>query len=313
MKDIFLAYNLVGPNIRRVVQFVQKYPQREVLRDGDHPSPVAQLGEAMLGEADTRSRCCSTSTRACIARVAWPPLPARALRANRRDARPHRRRLSPLRRAESPEGSGRTADRRRWRCGSRRLRFATSWSPLDLPVPRIVCGGTASFPIFAEMDDPAIELSPGTTIFHDCGYGDAFPDLHFTPAALLLTRVISRPTDNRVTLDLGYKAVASEPAGRQPHALPRPARRQARPAERRAPRHRNQRGRALLSRATSCSPFREHICPTSALHQQAYVICRRPTRRHVGRGVARSDAYGVGDHHGTVVCHSWAFLRSKAH
>ena len=33
----------------------------------------------------------------------------------------------------------------------------------------------------------------------------------FTPAALLLTRVISRPTPNRVTFDLGYKAVASDP------------------------------------------------------------------------------------------------------
>ena len=31
------------------------------------------------------------------------------------------------------------------------------------------------------------------------------------PAALLLTRVISRPTPNRVTFDLGYKAVASDP------------------------------------------------------------------------------------------------------
>jgi hypothetical protein len=60
------------------------------------------------------------------------------------------------------------------------------------PVPRIVCGGTASFPNFAELHDPAIELSPGTTNFHDYRYGDAIPDLHFQPAALLLTRVISR-------------------------------------------------------------------------------------------------------------------------
>ena len=80
-----------------------------------------------------------------------------------------------------------------------------------LSVPRIVAGGTASFPIFAEIDDPAIELSPGTIVFHDWGYGDTFPDLQFTPAALLLTRVISRPTADRVTLDLGYKAVASDP------------------------------------------------------------------------------------------------------
>ena len=33
----------------------------------------------------------------------------------------------------------------------------------------------------------------------------------FRPAALLLTRVISRPAPTRITLDLGYKAVASDP------------------------------------------------------------------------------------------------------
>ena len=43
------------------------------------------------------------------------------------------------------------------------------------------------------------------------GYSDMYPDEHFTPAALLLTRVISRPTSDRVTFDLGYKAVASDP------------------------------------------------------------------------------------------------------
>jgi D-serine deaminase-like pyridoxal phosphate-dependent protein len=102
----------------------------------------------------------------------------------------------------------------------RRAAVRASWEPArrlrddlvaaGLPVPRIVAGGTASFPIFSEIDDPVIELSPGTIIFHDFGYGDMFPDLRFTPAALLLTRVISRPTADRVTLDLGYKAVASE-------------------------------------------------------------------------------------------------------
>ena len=64
-----------------------------------------------------------------------------------------------------------------------------------------VSGGTGSFPIFALLDDPAIEVSPGTCVFFDAGYGGLFPELDFTPAALLLTRVISRPTPERVMLD----------------------------------------------------------------------------------------------------------------
>ena len=36
------------------------------------------------------------------------------------------------------------------------------------------------------------------------------PDMNFLPAALLLTRVVSKPSANRLCLDLGHKAVASE-------------------------------------------------------------------------------------------------------
>ena len=36
-----------------------------------------------------------------------------------------------------------------------------------------------------------------------------FPDLQYTPAARILTRVISRPTEDTLTVDLGYKACAS--------------------------------------------------------------------------------------------------------
>ena len=34
VKDIFLAYNLVGPNIARAVKFVKKFPRREIHRHG---------------------------------------------------------------------------------------------------------------------------------------------------------------------------------------------------------------------------------------------------------------------------------------
>ncbi|WP_431209816.1 hypothetical protein ACQ86N_27335 [Puia sp. P3] len=36
-----------------------------------------------------------------------------------------------------------------------------------------------------------IECSPGTFVYWDKGYGDGFPDQPFSPAALVVTRVIS--------------------------------------------------------------------------------------------------------------------------
>ena len=80
-------------------------------------------------------------------------------------------------------------------------------------VPRVVLGGTPTFPIHAELEIPGVECSPGTIMLHDQSYTNKYPDLPFTPAALLLTRVISRPRPGRLCLDLGHKAVASDPAG----------------------------------------------------------------------------------------------------
>ena len=80
-------------------------------------------------------------------------------------------------------------------------------------MPRLVCGGTPSFPVYAGMTDvPGIECSPGTFVLHDAGYGPKYADLAgITPAAVLVTRVVSRPTPDRVTLDLGNKSVAADP------------------------------------------------------------------------------------------------------
>ena len=51
-----------------------------------------------------------------------------------------------------------------------------------LPVPRLVLGGTPSFPIHAALEEPGLELSPGTIVLYDHGYASRYPDLPFTPA-----------------------------------------------------------------------------------------------------------------------------------
>ena len=47
VKDIFLAYNPVGPNIGRVVRLSQKYPDVKFAVTGDHPEPIRALGAAL--------------------------------------------------------------------------------------------------------------------------------------------------------------------------------------------------------------------------------------------------------------------------
>ena len=77
-----------------------------------------------------------------------------------------------------------------------------------LSVPRVVAGGTPTFPIHARRGN--VECSPGTCVLWDAGYGKKLPDLDFLPAAVVLTRVVSRPAPDFLCLDLGHKAIASE-------------------------------------------------------------------------------------------------------
>jgi D-serine deaminase-like pyridoxal phosphate-dependent protein len=73
---------------------------------------------------------------------------------------------------------------------------------------KIIAGGTPTFPIHAKRT--GVETSPGTTLLWDYGYGSSFRDLDFLYSAVLLTRIISKPSGDLICIDLGHKAVASE-------------------------------------------------------------------------------------------------------
>jgi D-serine deaminase-like pyridoxal phosphate-dependent protein len=74
--------------------------------------------------------------------------------------------------------------------------------------PVVIVGGSPTFPIHAAR--PNVECSPGTFIYWDNGYGSAFEEQQFLTAALVLTRVVSLPDDTKICVDLGHKSIASE-------------------------------------------------------------------------------------------------------
>jgi len=138
-----------------------------------------------------------------------------------------------------------------------------------LPVPALVMGGSPSFPAHAVLTDETVECSPGTLVFNDTGYGSRYGDLPFPPAAYLLTRVVSRPGQDRLCLDLGHKAVAADPAPPRARILALP---DAEPLV-----HSEEH---LVVRCvhpekypvgTALWAVPSHICPTVALHNWVYV------------------------------------------
>ena len=135
--------------------------------------------------------------------------------------------------------------------------------------PLLVAGGTPTFPVHAARPD--VECSPGTFIYWDGGYGQAFQEQAFLPAALVLSRVVSRPGATRICVDLGHKAIASEnELAKRVTFLNAPALRAVGHSEEHlvleaGPGHGYQVGDLLYG-------LPHHICPTVALYERAISI-----------------------------------------
>ena len=209
-RDVFLAYNLVGPNIDRAVRYRQRYPDVRFSVAADHPGPVNALNAAMARSGVHVHVFVDIDTG--LQRTGLPPGPeARDLYAliagsshlqpaglHLYDGQNHQTDLAERQRAVDG-------------CWNAVQALGEQLESDSLAVPAIVAGGTGTFPLYAGKDHPSLELSPGTCVLHDDGYAREFPDMRFVAAALILTRVVSRPSAERVTFDLGYKACASDP------------------------------------------------------------------------------------------------------
>jgi D-serine deaminase-like pyridoxal phosphate-dependent protein len=269
--DVLLAYPLVGPNGGRLARLIRAYPQCRLSTLIDHPAAARDLSAALVREGQAVDVYLDIDVGQHRTGIAPGP-DANALYELAS-------RLPGLRPAglHVYDGHNHQASYAEREAAVRDLlkpvqQMRASLERQGLSVPRLIVGGTPTFPVFARLDLPGLECSPGTCILHDHGYGSRFGDLAaFVPAALLLTRVISKPTPTRLTLDLGYKAVASDPPANNRCVLldvpdcqfilqneehlvvETPA------ADRFAP------GAEVFAVPT-------HICPTCALHRQAHVV-----------------------------------------
>lgn len=268
--DVLLAYPIVGPNCGRLVKLVQAFPSVRFTVLADHAVGIAQLSAAFAPTGTGvdvaldinvgQDRTGVTPGEAAVAlyeRLARTPgLRPGGLHVY--DGHNHQRSVE-----------------------ERRQAVQQLWGPIlqlrekllakKLPLPRIVFGGTPTFALHAKSELPEAECSPGTCVLNDANYSHWFTDLSFVPAALLLTRVISRPTPNRVTLDLGYKALSADPpAGSRCVLLDIP--------DAKAVLHNEEHLVVETPAAERFKPGDEvyaqpaHVCPTCALHRFAHVV-----------------------------------------
>lgn len=156
-------------------------------------------------------------------------------------------------------------------------------------VPEIIAGGSPTFPVHALRE--RVILSPGTYVFWDAGYSEKMQELPFEPAALILTRVISKPSKDLICVDLGHKAISAEnPISKRVRFLNLEVEEYTGHSEEHLilkPKHPD---KVEVGDILYGVPW--HICPTVALHDSAYVVEDQKTTE-MWSVVARNRLYSL--------------------
>lgn len=265
--DVLFAYPAVGPNIARLIDLVQRFPTTTFSALADNESAVHVLSSAAAAARVTlnlfldvdagmhRSGIEPGAAAVHIYRLCstLPGLHAAGLHVY--DGHLHQ--LDLAERTAACEAAFAPV-----------AKFRRDLVAAGLPVPAVVAGGTPTFPIHAERPD--VDCSPGTSLFWDWGYTQKLPDMDFLPAALLLTRVVSKPGGNRVCLDLGHKAVASENPQPRVYLYGLEDANAIGHSEEHLVIETSHAARLQIGEAIYGMPY--HVCPTVALHSEAVVI-----------------------------------------
>ena len=205
--DVLLAYQMVGPNVTRICALASKFPETKfsVLADNEVSlrflSAAATESGVFIGvfiDLDCgmhRSGVAPGEEAARVYRLMGELSGLKVCGLHAYDGHIHD---SPRETRIARSDAAFVAVRE----------FRQRLLDAGLSVPSVVAGGTPTYPVHARRD--WVECSPGTCLLTDAGYGTAYSDLEFVPAAFLLTRVISKPGGKRICLDLGHKAVAAE-------------------------------------------------------------------------------------------------------
>ena len=227
--DILLAYQPVGPDVDRVVTLLARYPELSLTVLADCTAAIDALARAVEAAGEAAAPASADGGR--------PALPAGRRLGVAIDLETGLRRtgaridaVESLYRAVAAHGGLEAGGLHYYDGENHQSDLAERTAAADeayegvaqlvatlreagLDVPRVVMGGTPTFPCYARHD--GVELSPGTCVIHDWGYASRLPDLPFTPAGLVLGRVVSTPGDDRFTIDVGSKSIAADPPGQR--------------------------------------------------------------------------------------------------
>lgn len=265
--DVFIGYQLVGPNIGRLANLIRLFPAttfRTMVDDADATRALSHaavsfgitidtLVDLDVGQHRTGITAGEKAENLYALIAGLPNLTLGGIHAY--DGHNHQETFEDRMAACNV-------------CLDQVRLFQAAVERKGLPVPRRIMGGSPSFPCYATAGD--VETSPGTAVFWDWSYTKRFKDLPFQAGALLFSRIVSIPSTGRFTLDLGHKAIAADPP--QPRGT-------LWNIDNATPAAQNEEHWVIETPDTSSLRVGQsvyvqptHICPCVALHRYAYII-----------------------------------------
>lgn len=219
--DVLLAYQPIGPKVQRFAQLIKKYPNTAFSCLIDNPEAATAMAATFA--AAGLSVPVYLDINVGMDRTGIAPGPEAVELYQLAAATPG---INPVGlhaydghiRASDVAERTRQCDEGFAKVEALRKAIAAATKAGDATLT-IIAGGSPTFPVHAKRanaNDGAqtpsapVQCSPGTFVYWDKGYGDTFPDQPFQPAALVVTRVISKRSDTRLCLDLGHKSIAPE-------------------------------------------------------------------------------------------------------
>lgn len=205
--DILMAYPLYGPAVEQLFRLMSKYPGTQFSAIVDNPQHARWLEEA--AQRQGRSLGVFLDLDVGMERTGIQP-GRKAMELYRSMARSPWLRPRGLHiydghlHIPSREEREKACDA----CFAPAAEMIRALEADGLAPEEVVCGGSPTFPIHARHPERA--LSPGTILLWDAGYSTKFQDMDFLHAAVAFTRIVSKPGKDKLCLDLGHKAIASE-------------------------------------------------------------------------------------------------------
>lgn len=266
--DVLLAYQPVGPKVTRLLDLITRYPVTRFSCLLDHRDAANSLSEI----ATQRGQNLAVYIDLNVGMNRTGILPGDAAIALF-TAVSEMQGLNPIGlHAYDGHISEPNLELRTKKCSEA---FSPVWEMREMLLNKgyrdlvLVAGGSPTFPIHAKNDD--VECSPGTFVYWDYGYQQAFTEQPFQPAALVICRVVSLPGEGLLCTDLGHKAIAAEnPLERRVRFINAPELVFVGQSE-----------EHLVLKSNGTQPFAIgdvlygmplHVCPTCALYERAYVV-----------------------------------------